>query len=327
MLSAALAVGAVSFVYYTPQKKLAVADRKPTTTAQTQQLEESLSKDTDGDGLKDWEEVLWRTDPKNPDSDRDGTRDNDEITAKRDPTKAGPDDALSDISALGIKSAADTSTSSMEENITQSIASRFGAAYFKQKLSTPGNQINPQQFTTAAFNEITNSIQTGISQAPQDHYAASDFAVSTNTSDQHIRAYINTLGAAIESTQFPNKNELEIVRNALTSDDFTGLGDLGQFSAGYKMLAEHMAGMKVPASMLDTHRAMANSFWRLSGIVHDMAQMQEDPIKGMVAINQYADEAARSVEPLKHIVQEIRNKNFQFAQGEGGSAFTKYLNI
>lgn len=327
MLSAAVVVAVVFSVYYAPQKKLAVTDQKPAETVQRQQARESLSKDSDDDGLKDWEEVLWRTDPKKPDTDGDGTRDNDEILVKRDPTKAGPNDALTDMSTLTAHSLNNTGTSSMEENITQSIASKFGAAYFKQKLSMQGGKIDPQQFTTAAFNEITNSIKTGISQVPQDHYAASDFATSADNGSESIRAYINALGTIIESTQFPKKNELEIAQNALTSDNFDGLGELAQFSIGYKTLAENMLGMSVPASMLDTHYAMANSFWRLSTIVHDMAQLHEDPIKGMVAMNQYTDEAARSVAPLKRIVQEIRNKNFQFVQGEGGVAFTKYLNI
>lgn len=327
MLSTAIVAVAVYFVYYAPQKKLAVIDPKPAETIQRQQAQESLSKDTDTDGLKDWEEVLWGTNPKKPDTDGDGTQDNDEILVKRDPTKAGPNDALTDISTLTARSSNNTDTSSTEENITQSIASKFGAAYFKQKLSTQGNNIDPQQFTTAAFNEITNSIKTGISQAPQDHYTASDFATSADNSSESIRAYINALGTIIESTQFPKKNELEIAQNALTSDNFDGLGELTQFSIGYKTLAENMLGMKVPTSMLDTHYAMANSFWRLSTIVHDMAQLHEDPIKGMVAMNQYTDEAARSVAPLKRVVQEIRNKNFQFTQGEGGTAFTKYLNI
>ena len=55
---------------------------------------ETLSKDSDNDGLKDWEEALWKTDAHNPDTDGDGTTDNHEILAKRDPRKPGPDDEI-----------------------------------------------------------------------------------------------------------------------------------------------------------------------------------------------------------------------------------------
>ncbi|MCH7529851.1 hypothetical protein IIB50_01915 [Patescibacteria group bacterium] len=41
--------------------------------------------DSDDDGLKDWEEVLWGTDPFNPDTDNDGTDDGVEIAVDRNP--------------------------------------------------------------------------------------------------------------------------------------------------------------------------------------------------------------------------------------------------
>ncbi|MEX0931495.1 MAG: hypothetical protein WDZ88_01970 [Candidatus Paceibacterota bacterium] len=50
--------------------------------------------DTDMDGLADWEEKLWNTDPKNPDTDGDGTSDGDEVFTGRNPLKPGPNDAM-----------------------------------------------------------------------------------------------------------------------------------------------------------------------------------------------------------------------------------------
>ncbi|GEM_PF-6300824 len=51
-------------------------------------------KDTDGDGLKDWEEVIIGTDPKNPDTDGDGIPDGEEVNQSRSPVKTGPHDTV-----------------------------------------------------------------------------------------------------------------------------------------------------------------------------------------------------------------------------------------
>ncbi|MEK7541563.1 MAG: hypothetical protein AAB533_01815, partial [Patescibacteria group bacterium] len=47
----------------------------------------ALTRDQDADGLKDWEEGIFRTDPQNPDTDADGTPDGEEIKQNRDPLK------------------------------------------------------------------------------------------------------------------------------------------------------------------------------------------------------------------------------------------------
>ncbi len=44
--------------------------------------------DSDNDGLPDWQEVLYGTNPRKADTDGDGTNDGDEIALKRDPLKA-----------------------------------------------------------------------------------------------------------------------------------------------------------------------------------------------------------------------------------------------
>ncbi len=65
-------------------------------------LASEQSKDADGDGLADWEEALWKTDPQNPDTDGDGTKDGDEPKENRNPTVKGPDDSLLNLSLIHI---------------------------------------------------------------------------------------------------------------------------------------------------------------------------------------------------------------------------------
>src|SRR3989344_1761050 len=59
---------------------------RPSETAMALETQkEALAKDSDNDGLKDWEEVLWKTDTHQADTDGDGTNDKDEVAASRNP--------------------------------------------------------------------------------------------------------------------------------------------------------------------------------------------------------------------------------------------------
>ena len=52
-------------------------------------------KDSDADGLPDWKEALWKTNPDVPDTDGDGMSDGDEVDFDRNPLVHGPNDGLS----------------------------------------------------------------------------------------------------------------------------------------------------------------------------------------------------------------------------------------
>ena len=73
-----------------------IAEKEKSPLAVVTDQTNQLDKDSDADGLKDWEELLWKTDPNKADTDSDGTNDNEEITLNRNPLKAGPDDKISE---------------------------------------------------------------------------------------------------------------------------------------------------------------------------------------------------------------------------------------
>ncbi len=73
--------------YRTAQKAATIIAHQSEVIGQQQLLE-----DQDGDGLKNWEEVIWKTDPQNPDTDGDGVGDGEEIKQGRDPLVKGGGD-------------------------------------------------------------------------------------------------------------------------------------------------------------------------------------------------------------------------------------------
>ena len=73
--------------YKTAQRAETIIAHQNETIGQNQLLE-----DGDGDGLKSWEEIIWKTDPQNPDTDGDGVSDGNEIEQGKDPLVKGGGD-------------------------------------------------------------------------------------------------------------------------------------------------------------------------------------------------------------------------------------------
>jgi len=86
------------------------------TNSQSSQTNEK-NKDSDNDGLTDWQEEIYKTDPNNPDTDGDGYLDGEEVLSGYDPLKPGPDDKLSE-KAISPR----PSPGSLGVNLTQELA-------------------------------------------------------------------------------------------------------------------------------------------------------------------------------------------------------------
>jgi len=68
LLSIIVAIGIIYF-FSTPQKQKIVSPKnlEIKTSTTTQKI---LTLDSDNDGLRDWEEAIWKTDIKNPDTEQ-----------------------------------------------------------------------------------------------------------------------------------------------------------------------------------------------------------------------------------------------------------------
>ncbi len=90
-----LSILTVGFLFYMISgiKEVAMLPKNMETYAAFTASSTPVSLDADTDGLLDWEEALWGTDPRLADSDTDGTTDGDEVRLNRNPRKPGPNDA------------------------------------------------------------------------------------------------------------------------------------------------------------------------------------------------------------------------------------------
>ena len=92
---------------------------------------DNSSSDSDGDGLLDWEESLWGTDPLKYDTDGDGTSDKDEINQNRDPLVPGPNDENIDLQDKLLSKIQERNLD--EDGLTNKVANSFASTYFNSR--------------------------------------------------------------------------------------------------------------------------------------------------------------------------------------------------
>ncbi len=125
---------------------------KQTASLQVQkEAVENPNLDSDNDGLPDWQEILWKTDPRNPDTDGDKTTDGEEIKQKRNPLVKGPDDGILETMFGGDNQ--NNSDSQMPNNFTEVIGQQFLGQYLLNEQAS-GGQISPEDANNIADSMI-----------------------------------------------------------------------------------------------------------------------------------------------------------------------------
>ena len=79
--------------------------------------------DPDGDGLKNWQEETYKTDPRNPDTDGDGYLDGEEVASGYDPLIPAPNDALEGTDTNTPRPLPKNLTTYLAQILTQKISS------------------------------------------------------------------------------------------------------------------------------------------------------------------------------------------------------------
>jgi len=281
--------------------------------------------DSDSDGLKDWEEELWGTDPQNPDTDSDGTTDGEEINANRDPKKAGPDDALAKKAKVDIeKKIAAAEISGKTASLTEKIAEDIFAAYTEKKTQGLG--------TEDLAGEIPNFIADNLANTGrlEDEFSSKDIKISKTGDETAIKSYINSIAKlSREAGAKIKENELITLTNSINqsnlSDNFEKFAEFEEISLAYKDLVSKMLLLETPADYAAIHISHLNSFNNLAKVNLVFSQFMADPASGLLAVNQYIKETERITDSLSAMGRRLDKDNISFGLEEEGFALISLI--
>lgn len=264
--------------------------------------------DSDNDGLQDWEEVLWGTDPFNSDTDNDGTTDGAEIAVGRNPLIAGPNDILSNEAPY---------KKSGVGEIILSETDRASRTFFEKYLTLRQSGSNLDEETrTALVNEAVEDIF-GETRSAQI-YDESNITIVT-TSDGSLQNYGNSIIAIINSYAEQNpENEIILFEEVLRTQNEKSLKELVDSSVMYEKISKDFITVSVPEELVSIHLDLIEGYLTLSRSLQHMSKIFEDPVLGASGFKEYME----TLEQLGGLTLFLKNhfnkKSISFSATEPG---------
>ncbi|MEA2113751.1 MAG: hypothetical protein U9P63_03825 [Patescibacteria group bacterium] len=278
---------------------------------------EEIIDDADYDGLTDWEEKIYKTDPDNPDTDGDGYLDGEEVASGYDPTKKAPNDKLTNEENTD---SANQLTRPEPGNLTQMLGYLLKnqmlfddpIGYNKQNISSP-----EQVLTQAMDQKVVEALQKAsagfLSEFTSD-FKESQFSVLNDNSFQAVMDYREQIAEKIgplNSCQDINniKDDTEIVTEAIASKNFCQINCLSaSYLQGYQVIKE----IPVPVTCLEIHKKLLTILWTLSKSYQALPEFENDPLKGLIALEKFK----QANEDLIDFLEQMANLLGSYPEGQ-----------
>lgn len=275
-----------------------------------QNIKNSATTDGDGDGLMDWEEMLWKTDPRNNDSDNDGILDGKDV--QQIPSEKNP-------SASGIQQTLNTASTPTNLTLTDKIAREAFTQYALLKQN--GTQITPEIAQQVALNIISKQpLQEDIQK-----FTALHLTNVIPDSDDSIREYGNALwDIMLEHTpkNVQLENEYVVLLTALQKENPDYLKKLDPIIEGYHNTVTALIAMPVPQSAVQKHLDFVNSMNVILARIEDMRAYYTDTVRGLEATTYYSVNVLAFQKTTKQLISYFSEKGIEYVEGESGYLLT-----
>jgi hypothetical protein len=250
---------------------------------------ELVSKDTDKDGIPDWEEVLYGLDP----------------TKKE--TMPGIQDSVALIKLQAAQENTGTANGKIlgPENLTQT--DKFSRELFSTIVATTENGSLDQ----ATADQISSSLADRIQNpAPRKVFTLSDIKIIKDNSAQAVKNYNNALN--IIYSKYPiNGNVLTILTKFLgdgTNVDVSALAELTPIIEQGKNRITALIKTSAPQDFASAELDLINVGERLMENLSDMQLYDTDPIVALGAVSQYNDNVTALGASASNLTNLVKQK-------------------
>ena len=260
-------VFSVSFLYKSIKSRISTnKDTKEELKIEDQTIPELLRKDSDNDGVYDWEETLWSTNKHKP-ATFNNVPDLEYIEKKK--------------KELNVVEEADDKTLTETDKFAREFFSTYAAIHGTGEVDDQ----TIMDLSISLGQKVTNPILV-------DKYTEGDVKVMAADNPDRQAAYYTTIADLFAKYEAKGiGDELEIITNALegyeNKDTSSSFNKLGSISQAYKDFANGVMNTPVPESLAEYHLDIANAAYNVGISVANMAKAISDPLVGVSGVSEY----------------------------------------
>lgn len=248
-----------------------------------------LLQDVDGDGLKEWEEALWKTDPLNPDTDGDRSLDGDETTHNRNPLKRGPADELfSAFSNLPNAPIQPPST-------TQKTTIPFTIDSSKPAPTLPNSE------------RTTNALPTGTVESPEK---------------MALRSYGNAVAKILKTTVGASAEVSAFTAFLQVEPDTSAVIKLQHIGTSYEKRAVLLGQLTVPNEVMSPHALLVSRTHNQAEAIKHIATFPHASEISLGVWQAYTDRVFETGQTIYDMALYFKKQGVAFTSEEDGSLFT-----
>ncbi|HEX8947113.1 MAG TPA: thrombospondin type 3 repeat-containing protein [Candidatus Paceibacterota bacterium] len=286
-------------------------------------LQAVASRDSDNDGLPDWEEALYGTDPHKADSLGLGMTDGEAvakglIVPKAPAAEAAPSSASSTDASLPSAPAPGT--------LTAAFTQTFFMLYIGAKQQNGGaalSQADLQNVVTQAFNAFSQT----IGPSP-DFKTARDLKVS-GSGPEALKAFAASADAVFNNTSIAaSGSPIDYVQDALNNNDPTDAADINNLrdiANGYRKIAIGLSVLPVPQELAGADLTLINAIKRLGEISGDFTHVNDDPLTTILALKQYSQALQNFLQAFADVHNTYTNAGVTLPKDAPGWMFVNFL--
>lgn len=256
--------------------------------------------DSDHDGLPDWQEKIYGTDPKNPDTDGDGYLDGEEVASGYDPLKKAPNDAL--VNAQTPRPLPQNLTKALSATLSQSVAN--GTIQSINHQTGKALTADELQQDPGIGQAIQDAVGQNVNEFSLPDISDDEIKISDKNDKDTMINYLKEVKNSLGKISSLDKPEMQAFIDAMESGDFS---QLEKNQAVYKENYQRMKEISVPPSLVSFHKGLLGVFWVTDNIYSAVENISQDPLKATIAISQYRQIAIKTSDLLLAMLEKVKS--------------------